>query len=144
VVNTLLDLVLLNILRILTHTTSDQARKLVLLNILSASSVAVFSFFMNKKFVFQKEDTHHTKVWLFILVTLSGIFILQSLVISISLPLVRPLADFIQSVCISLHLPLLSNATSNFYTSNIAKIIATAVTMVWNYTLYKKIIFKAK
>jgi putative flippase GtrA len=141
-VNTLLDITLLNILRITTHTLSSQSGKLVLLNIISASSVAVFSFFMNKKFVFQKQDTHHTKVWLFIGVTLSGIFILQSLVISISLPLVKPFAQFLQTTCINLKLPVLAKANLSFFSSNLAKIIATAITMVWNYTLYKKLIFK--
>jgi len=142
VVNTLLDIILLNILRMATHTLSSQTAKLVLLNIISASSVAVFSFFMNRKFVFQKQDTHHTKVWLFVGVTLSSIFILQSLVISVSLPLVKPFAEFLQNTAINLQLPVLANANISFFSSNLAKVIATAVTMVWNYTLYEKLIFK--
>jgi putative flippase GtrA len=141
-VNTLLDIILLNILRITTHTLSTQTRKLVVLNIISASTVAVFSFFMNKKYVFQKQDTHHTKVWLFIAVTLSGIFILQSLVIGASLPLVAPFAEFLKTICVDLKLPILSKANISFFSSNLAKVIATVVTMIWNYTLYKKLIFE--
>lgn len=141
VVNTLLDFLILNILRVSSHTTDTQTRKLIVLNIVSASCVAVFSFFMNKKFVFQKQDTHHTKVWLFVAITLSGIFLLQSAVISITLPLIGPFASWLQSLFS--HMPMLAGISTNFYSTNTTKVVATALTMIWNYTLYKKFVFRA-
>jgi putative flippase GtrA len=140
VVNTLLDFVLLNVLRVTTHTQSSQTGRLVVLNIFSASVVALFSFFMNRRYVFRSDDTAHHKAIVFVLVTLFGIFVLQSLVISVGVPLLRPVASWLQGL--AAHVGALDTISINFYETNLAKLLATAVTMVWNYTMYKKAVFQ--
>jgi putative flippase GtrA len=142
IVNTIIDILLLNILRIATHTTTDQRTKLIVLNLVSASSVAVFSFFMNKRFVFKATHTKHTMLAPFLLVTLSSIFILQSLVIAFSLDRFGSLARIFQDIASSFNIPILQHATINFYETNIAKIIATLGSMTWNYVWYNRVIFR--
>ena len=140
VINTLVDLVLLNLLRIATHTTTDQSSKLIVLNIISASTVALLSFYLNRRFVFKAHNTKGHMIVPFLLITLSGIFILQSLVIKFSLHSFDPVARFFMNL--GQHLPIIKNFSFNFYEANIAKVCATAASMVWNYSWYQKVIFK--
>jgi putative flippase GtrA len=104
----------------------------------SASVVAIFSFHMNRRFVFKKTDTAGTKLWLFMVITLSGIFLVQSATIALCLPIVKPLAGWLAGLSFLRHHLL----TTDFYQANLAKVAATATSMIWNYTLYKKVVFK--
>jgi len=142
VVNTLTDLVLLNILRIVTHTESGQTTKLIALNIISASTVAVLSFYLNRKYVFNAHDTRNHMFIPFLVITLSSIFIIQSLVIAFALHFFDPLATAFMNV--GAHIPIVKNFSFNFYEANIAKVCATAASMVWNFVLYNKFVFKVK
>jgi putative flippase GtrA len=141
VVNTLTDLVLLNILRIVTHTESGQTGKLIVLNIMSASTVAVMSFYLNRKYVFNAHDTKNHMFVPFLLITLSSIFIIQSLVIAFALHFFDPLATVFMNI--GAHIPIVKNFSFNFYEANIAKVCATAASMVWNYIWYNKFVFKS-
>lgn len=142
VINTIADIVLLNILRVITHTTSDQASQLIVLNLISAGTIAVMSFFLNRRYVFKSKHTKNQMIVPFMLVTLSGIFVLQSIVIAFALRVFDPLANFLMETVQQLGLPVFQNFTFNFYEANLAKVCATAASMVWNYSLYKKIVFK--
>jgi putative flippase GtrA len=97
---------------------------------------------MNRRYVFKNDTTKHNRVWLFIGVTLFGIFVLQSAVIALSLPILQPLASMFFRLSTEWGIPVLSGFSINFYESNMAKVVATGATMIWNYTLYKKVIFK--
>lgn len=141
VINTLTDLVLLNILRVLTHTESHQTKQLIILNIISASTVAVLSFYLNRKYVFDAKDTKNHMFVPFLLITLSSIFIIQSLVIALALHVFDPLANLLMDI--GAHIPIVKNFSFNFYEANIAKVCATLASMVWNYTLYNKFVFKS-
>ena len=141
VINTLVDIVLLNILRVLTNTTTDQKGKLIVLNIISASTVACLSFYLNRRYVFKAHDTKNHMLGPFLLITLSGIFVLQSFIIGVTLHTFDPLANFVMDTVQNLHIPIFKDFTFNFYEANIAKVCATAASMIWNYTWYKKVIF---
>lgn len=140
VLNTLTDIVLLNILRVITHTTTDQKAKLIVLNICSASTVAVMSFYLNRRYVFKAHDTKNHMFGPFLLITLSSIFILQSAIIGLALHNFDVLATFFMNI--GQHIPIVKNFTFNFYEANIAKVCATGASMVWNYFWYKKYVFK--
>ncbi len=93
-------------------------------NILSTGVAFVFSFFANKKFTFRDGQKDAKKQFLvFSVVTLSGLWLLQPLIIWI-------VTDFLAA-----------------YTNNqslilfLAKVIATIATLVWNYILYSKVVF---
>lgn len=142
VINTVVDIILLNLLRVATDTTTDQKGKLILVNICSASTVALLSFYLNRKYVFKSPETQNHMFLPFLLVTLSSIFILQSIIIAIALHSFDPLAELSMEIAKDLHIPVFQNFSFNFYEANIAKLFATLFSMIWNYVWYNKVIFR--
>lgn len=96
-------------------------------NFISTSISFVFSFFASKKFAFKTPD-HHIKheALKFILVTLSGIWLLQPLLMWLLEPLIRGFGINGTSVII------------------IAKLIASLATFTWNYLFYTRVVFNKK
>ena len=118
VINTALDFGLLFILKSigLMATTA---------NIFSTSIAFVFSFFANKKYTFRSSGTNIVReMILFVAVTLFGLWVLQTGVIWLALP----------------HLSKLLRSSEMGLL--VTKLIATAVSMTWNYILYDKLVFK--
>jgi putative flippase GtrA len=116
--NTLLDFGLLFILKTL-------GLPVITANILSTTIAFCFSFFANKKYTFKTTDTNiRREITLFIVVTLFGLWVLQTIVIKYVSYVLTPYG--LPSDMILL----------------IAKLIATAVTMAWNYILYSRFVFK--
>lgn len=118
VINTVLDFGLLFILKSigLMATTA---------NIFSTSIAFVFSFFANKKYTFRSSGTNIVReMILFVAVTLFGLWVLQTGVIWLVLP----------------HLSKLLRSSEMGLL--VTKLIATAVSMAWNYILYDKLVFK--
>ncbi len=93
-------------------------------NVISTTTAFCFSFFANKKYTFKTTDTNvKREVILFVLVTLFGLWVLQTLVIMT-----------VQAIIGS----FLHGAESLF----VAKLCATFVSLVWNYILYSRVVFK--
>ena len=96
-----------------------------LANILSTGIAFVFSFFANKKYTFKTSGTNVVReMILFVIVTLFGLWVLQTTVIQLTLPW---LTGFVKQQ----ELALL-----------VAKLLATVVSLLWNYLLYSRIVFK--
>ena len=115
--NTLIDFGLLFVLRSLGIPTLPA-------NITSSTLAFVFSFFANKSYTFQGgSDNIKREILLFVVVTLVGLWVLQSIVLWIFVPLFTSLVG--------------ESTLATF----LAKLLATAVTLVWNYTLYSRIVF---
>ena len=97
-------------------------------NILSTSVAFIFSFFANKRYTFKSTDKDNIvrEMVLFAVVTLFGLWIIQSLIIHFLTP-------FIASFGLSDELSLF-----------VAKLVATAASLIWNYILYSKVVFKSK
>lgn len=94
-------------------------------NIISTTIAFCFSFFANRKFTFKAIDGNlKRQIPLFIAVTLFGLWVLQTLIISLVSPL------------------LLNIGIADGINLFVAKILATVVTLVWNYTLYSRLVFK--
>lgn len=94
-------------------------------NIFSTSIAFVFSFFANKKYTFRSSGTNIVReMILFVAVTLFGLWVLQTGVIWLVLP----------------HLSKLLRSSEMGLL--VTKLIATAVSMTWNYILYDKLVFK--
>ena len=94
-------------------------------NIISSTTAFVFSFFANKKYTFQTTDTNiRREMILFVVVTLFGLWVLQNFVIWLFMPFATTL----------LH--------NNAYALLASKLLATVVSMTWNYFLYSKVVFK--
>lgn len=96
-------------------------------NIVSTGVTFIISFILNKKITFNstnKTKQESIKEFLsFTIITLFGLWAIQTLVIYI-----------ITSI--------LSNILISNITLFIAKIIATIFSLIWNFVLYKKVVFK--
>lgn len=116
--NTLVDFALLIIL------TTVGVDKIVA-NYISTSSAFLFSFALNKNYTFKSKKTNTKKEFiLFAAVTLSGLWILQ--------PAIFYLMDFALSTIIADKQVLLV----------VEKIIATTLTLIWNYVFYSRVVFR--
>lgn len=133
---------LLNILRVLTDTQTSQPSRLIILNIFSASAIAIMSFYLNRRYVFRAKGVRNRMFIPFLFISLTAIFVIQSIVINFSLTNLDFLSEF--SMKLAEDIPIVKNFSYNFYESNIAKVLATLASMVWNYTMYKKFIFSKK
>ena len=95
----------------------------IIANYISTSIALVFSFFANKSFTFKNTSKNAKRQFiLFLVVTLIGLWVLQPLIIwgYTSLLDDSPLSLFI------------------------AKLIATIVTLIWNYLFYSRVVFIEK
>lgn len=96
----------------------------IVANFISTLVALIFSYFANKNFTFKASSENKSKQFLsFFATTAIGLWVIQPIIIT----------------AVS---PLLSGYLSTRLNLLISKIIATAASMVWNYSLYKKFIFK--
>lgn len=91
-------------------------------NFFSTSIAFVFSFFANRTFTFKSTGSAKKQFLPFLIVTLIGLWVLQPLVI--------------------LGVTQLLHALNDSLALFIAKLIATIVSLVWNYILYSRFVFK--
>lgn len=118
--NTAIDFGLLFILRSL-------GLPVVPANIISTTAAFCFSFFANKKYTFKSKGGNvKRQIMLFIVVTLFGLWVLQTTIMQLVL------------------LPLNSLAIPSETALLIAKVIATLVSLIWNYVMYSRVVFKHK
>lgn len=116
--NTAIDFGLLFILRSL-------GLPVISANIISTTAAFCFSFFANKKYTFKSNGGNvKRELLLFVVVTLFGLWILQNAVM--------------QLILLPLHTTALPAETSLL----IAKVLATLVSLVWNYVMYSRVVFK--
>lgn len=98
----------------------------ILSNFFSTSIAFIFSFIANKKYSFKSNGDARREIPKFLIVTLFGLWIIQPIIIS----LINNL--------------LINSSLQNNIILLISKIIATAVTLVWNYVLYSRFVFDGK
>ena len=117
-INTAIDFVVLFILVALGLPT-------IASNFISTSTALIFSFFANKKYTFRDSNIFNKgRFTAFLAVTLFGLWILQPIIIS-----------FFSHLLVSCQF---DKNISLFF----SKVIATLVTLLWNYLLYRKFVFK--
>ncbi len=135
IINTLIDFAIYNLL------SSRTALTLVQANIVSTSVAMVFSFFANKSLVFKnRKGNLAIQVLSFFIVTAFGLYILQTGVIKL---LTEVWLGPVNLAVAIVHLVGLSKIFSDsFVIKNSAKVAATVVSLVWNYLLYKRVVFK--
>jgi len=93
-------------------------------NYLSTSIAFLFSFFTNRSFTFRSTSGNIRRQFaLFIVVTLTGLWILQPIIITV-------VNDFLLKTNVDKETALI-----------ISKLTATIFTIIWNYLLYSKIVF---
>ena len=85
----------------------------------------VFSFFANKKYTFKTTDTNVVReMVLFVIVTLTGLWGLQTLIITLT------------------HSPLTGIIGNTDVALLAAKLLATVASLTWNYLFYSRLVFK--
>jgi putative flippase GtrA len=92
-------------------------------NIISTTTAFCFSFIANKKYTFKSHGNIKREVLLFVIVTLFGLWVLQTIVIQLIL------------------WPLGAIGLANETSLLIAKVVATLVSLVWNYIMYSRVVF---
>ena len=96
-------------------------------NFISTSVAFIFSFFANKTFTFKSKTGNAKREFiLFIIVTLFGLWVLQPLVITTMSHLLTPL--HVKEGALLL----------------MSKLVATVVSLIWNYVMYSRFVFKTK
>jgi len=99
---------------------------ILIANIVSTSSALAVSYILNKKTVFRSEGQGKTRqIVLFVVVTLTGLWVLQGLVIALVGWVLGTIAGQLGGVEVVL----------------IGKIVATLASLTWNYLWYSKVVF---
>jgi putative flippase GtrA len=120
IANTLIDFTIL-------FTLTTLGLPTLIANIASTSTAFCFSFFANKKYTFKTTDGNtERELFLFVIITLFGLWVLQSIVIKI------------------VTLSLSGTALPAPVILAFAKFLAIIVSLTWNYTLYSRVVFKRK
>ena len=120
VLNTAIDFGILNFFIFITQVTSGAG--IILINATSFSTALVNSYFWNRDWVF--DQTKKSKFLTFAVVTLIGL--------SINTGVVYILTTYIQPILV----------TSPTLLANLAKVAATLLSLIWNFTGYKLVVFK--
>jgi putative flippase GtrA len=123
-VNTLVDFAVFLSLASVLHVPT------VIANIISTTCALCVSYVLNKKAVFGDTDSHnYRQIATFVVVTLTGLWLIQSVIIvQVSSWLVTVFGS-------ETHAPLVLLA---------AKLIASVVSLVWNYVWYSRVVFRKK
>lgn len=129
VINTLVDLTLYLLLR-------WEGLPILVANVISTSTALTVSYILNKRFTFKAQGTTNRAFVPFVVVTLAGLWLLQPVII--------------YGVTAIMNTAAVSDALTPLYGNyetlkNLAgKLIATPFTLIWNFLLYKKFVFKTK
>lgn len=118
-INTVIDFSILFTLATIFNTPKELA------NFISTFIAFLFSFFANKKYTFKSTSKNLKKQFLlFTIVTLFGLWVIQTIIIAAITP-------------------VFTNLGANKSTALlISKLLATIVSLIWNYTLYSRVVFK--
>ena len=124
VINTGIDFLILNILMAITNITSGSG--LIPLNIISFALAVINSYFLNKKWAFKDPSSgdNTRKFSIFLLVSVLGALINTSVLTAFTSGL-DPMFGL-----------------SSVLWANVGKILATGISLVWNFIGYKLFVFK--
>ena len=130
--NSLVDLTILNTLVFVAHFPIWAA------NTISVSIGITISYFLNHFIVFKyHKSTDFRNFMKFFLVTGLSVVVLQTIIIYLTKPIYTNLLVH--------HVHVLNTATLRARASlNLAKVTAILVGMVWNFTLYSRLVFASK
>jgi len=118
ILNTSVDFLLLNIILLIT------SQPIVIANTISTGIAMVLSFTLNKRWSFESKNKKYAReIILFLVVTIIGNWVINNGILFL---IDKSLEGYINSL----------------YSSNISKVIATFVSMLWNYFGYKYVVFR--
>ncbi|MBW4062097.1 GtrA family protein [Candidatus Saccharibacteria bacterium] len=135
IINTIIDFGIYNVLA------GVFGFHILVANAISTTVAMVFSFFANRNVVFESKDGSKSRqALLFVLVTAFGLYILQlgtlHLLTTVWLGPVNLATSIVHSLGLS------STFSDTFVRNNAAKVAATVISLIWNYIMYKRVVFK--
>jgi putative flippase GtrA len=134
ILNTLLDFAIFNTL---------SSKKIGLgkltSNTISTTIAMICSFLLNRNFVFSGHGNPLIQAILFLGITAVGLYVLQNGVIYLFTKVWSWPGNMVVRLIDSLNLRL----DKDFVLKNSAKVIGTLVSLIWNYLLYSKVVFRA-
>jgi len=126
--NTLFDMALYVLVQYLTHS-------IIIANIVATSAALIGSYLLNSKLTFKARSWTAKSFILFVVVTLFGLWVLQTAAIYLLTPLVGVFPEMLWR---------LFGPLEHIVKILAPKVAATAITVVWNFIWYNKVIFKDK
>jgi len=109
-------------------------------NFVSTSVAMVFSFFTNKSYTFKTDNVTRKHFVYFIIITIVGMWVIQPLIIQSIEWALGPW--FTESCPMRLAAEILGTwFKPNYAVLLIAKGIATAASLTWNYLMYRRFVF---
>lgn len=146
VLNTLIDIVVLNVLVKIGFALEFYllGYKLLGANIISVTLAMINSYFLNKYWTFQaKEEKNRTyEILKFVFITVIGMFVIHQIIFNLLYTYWIWPAGL--AVKISQAIGLNRIFSDSFITLNFAKVIAILFSLVWNFIGYKLWVFKEK
>ncbi|MEO7617625.1 MAG: GtrA family protein [Candidatus Saccharibacteria bacterium] len=109
-------------------------------NTVSTTVAMIFSFLVNRSFVFQGQGNEFQQAVLFFVFTAFGLYVLQNGVIYLLTEYLKWPRKLVTRLTHSRHIPL----EPDFVLKNGAKLTGTVVSLIWNYLLYGRIVFRGK
>jgi putative flippase GtrA len=128
VFNTLFDLALYVVADNLTHS-------IVISNVLATSAALIGSYFLNSRLTFKSKKWTFKGFALFVVVTIFGLWFLQTGIIYALTPLLHHIPE---------HIWRKAGGFEHTFKIVVPKLLATAVTFIWNFLWYNKVIFKGE
>jgi putative flippase GtrA len=125
--NTLFDIALYTVLR-------SAGQSVIVANLISASAALIGSYLLNSKLTFKTKRWTLSSFGLFIVVTLFGLWVLQTGAIYVISHLLKNVPERYWSDL---------GSAQRIAKIVVPKLLATAITFVWNYVWYNKVIFKS-
>jgi putative flippase GtrA len=134
VLNTLIDFTLYNVLQ-------HYGLARLVANTISTTVAMIFSFFANRQVVFVTDSKRYLRdAAMFFVFTAFGLYVLQNG--TIWLLVSGPLHPLLNGGLRAAQDMGITHATTNsFLINNLAKVVATAVSLTWNYLTYKRWVF---
>lgn len=134
VLNTLLDIILVNVL------TQLIGLDLVLAGILSGTVAMINSFIFNQRFTFRVKKVGAAQTLSFFAITMFGLYIIRPLVLQFFTKQWLSPGELVYSVTSALNLPF----SRSFDVNNFALGMAILVVLVYNFVMYRKFVFVPK
>jgi putative flippase GtrA len=132
---TLLDFAIFNVL-----SSKSIGLSKIRANTVSTTIAMICSFFINRSFVFRGEGNEVQQAFLFFTFTAFGLYVLQNSVIYLLTEYLKWPRRLAIRIASSRHIPL----EPDFILKNGAKAVGTVVSLIWNYLLYGRIVFRGK
>jgi putative flippase GtrA len=126
--NTVFDMALYVFIQYLTGS-------IIIANIVATSAALIGSYLLNSKLTFKAKKWTAKGFILFVVVTLFGLWVLQTYTIYLLTPVVSVVPGFLWH---------LFGPLEGIAKILAPKVVATVVTVVWNFIWYNKVIFKDK